>query len=340
MNFMQVTPIQAETIVAKYLQAKVTVMLSGSPGIGKSSIIKAVASNFGLKVIDLRLAQCDPTDLLGMPTIVGGRSAYAPFNTFPIEGDSIPEGCNGWLIFLDEFNSASTAVVAAAYKLILDRMVGIHHLHKNVAIVCAGNLETDNAIVQPMSTAMQSRLAHLELVCDVKEWVDWAASFGIDSRITSYINFKPGNLYTFEADHSDKTYACPRTWQFAHDVLKVTDVATQEGLIMLSGVISEGVAREFAGFCKIYQNLPTIEQIAANPKGIAVPVEPSILFALTGSLSHNATAENLTTLMEFIIRLPIEFQVVCVRETLRRHTQLKSHKAAIQWITKSAVELF
>ena len=68
-------------------------------------------------------------------------------------------------------------------------------LHKNVAIVCAGNLETDNAIVQPMSTALQSRLVHLELVVDSKEWGDWAARHGIHPYITSYINFKPGNLY-------------------------------------------------------------------------------------------------------------------------------------------------
>ena len=76
--------------------------------------------------------------------------------------------------------------------------------------MAAGNLETDNAIVQPMSTALQSRLAHLELVVDSKEWVNWATSNGIDHRITSYINFKPGNLYTFNPDHTDKTYASPR----------------------------------------------------------------------------------------------------------------------------------
>ena len=131
-------------------------------------------------------------------------------DTFPIEGDAIPKGYSGWLILFDELTSAVPALQAAAYKILLDRMVGLHKLHKNVALMAAGNLETDNAIVHPMSTALQSRLAHLELVVDAMEWVNWAASNQIDHRITSYINFKPGNLYTFSPDHTDNTYASPR----------------------------------------------------------------------------------------------------------------------------------
>lgn len=62
----------------------------------------------------MRLAQCDPTDLLGFPTIVHDRAGYRPMETFPIEGDEVPAGYAGWLLFLDEFNSAPIAVQAAA----------------------------------------------------------------------------------------------------------------------------------------------------------------------------------------------------------------------------------
>ena len=169
---MQVKISQAISMVTGFIQAKLVPMLVGSPGCGKSQIIHQIAKEYNLKVIDLRLSQCDPTDLSGFPTTKGNKAGYLPMETFPIEGDKIPEGYSGWMLFLDEMNAASPAVQAAAYKLVLDRMVGIYHLHKNVAIACAGNLETDNAIVQPMSTALQSRLVHLELVVDVKEWLD------------------------------------------------------------------------------------------------------------------------------------------------------------------------
>lgn len=207
---MQVKISQAIPMLASFIRAKLVPMLVGSPGCGKSQIIYKIAQDYNLKVIDLRLAQCDPTDLAGFPTVNGKKADYLPMAHFPIEGDEIPKGYSGWLLFLDEMTSAPPAIQSAAYKLILDRMVGSHHLHKNVAIVGAGNLETDNAIVQPMSTALQSRLAHMELVVDPQEWTNWAAENGIDHRISDYIKFKPGQLFTFSPDHTDKTYACPR----------------------------------------------------------------------------------------------------------------------------------
>lgn len=343
---IQVKVSQAIEAISAALQAKLVPMLAGSPGCGKSDIVHSIADTFNLKVIDLRLSQCDPTDLNGFPSATATRARYLPMDTFPIEGDPLPinsktgAAYTGWLLFLDEFNSAPVAVQAAAYKLVLDKAVGQHKLHPNVAIVCAGNLETDNAIVEPMSTALQSRLIHLELIVDAKEWGDWAASAGIDHRITSYIKFKPGQLYTFKPDHSDKTYACPRTWEFANRIVKVSDIGAPTNLALLAGTVSEGVAREFIGFCKIFNDLPNMSDIVKDPKGIKVPDEPSVLFALTGAISHNATKENITPLMDFVERLPSEFQIVCMREVTRRNRSITEHAAVQKWVVKSAADLF
>lgn len=260
--------------------------------------------------------------------------------TFPVEGDVIPPGYAGWMIFFDEFNSASPAVQAAAYKVVLDRMIGVYPLHKNVAIVCAGNLESDNAIVNPMSTALQSRLVHLELQVDHKEWNDWAVGKNFDHRITSFLNFKPGNLFTFQPDHTDKTYACPRTWEFANRVLNVVEVDTPDILPMLAGTLSEGVAREFLMFCKIHQSLPSMADIVAKPEEVTMPAEPSILFALSGAISHHASTKNFAALLKFIQRMPAEFQVVCIKESKRRNPELITTPAFIQWNAKFAAEMY
>jgi hypothetical protein len=339
---LQVKPSQASKMLASFIRAKLAPMLWGSPGIGKSGIVHEIAQQYNLKVIDLRLAQCDPTDLMGFPQIDVARqkAGYLPMDTFPIKGEAIPEGYGGWLLFLDEANSAPKAVQAAAYKIILDRMIGQHHLHDKCAIVAAGNLESDNAIVEPMSTALQSRLAHLELVVDAQEWTDWAAANNIDHRISDYIKFKPGQIYTFKPDHNDHTYACPRTWEFANRVMQVTEDGSPERLAMLAGTLSEGVAREFVTYCRIYNDLPKPAQIIASPDTIKVPDEPSILFALTGTVAHNATHDNFGQLMKFILRLPVEFQVVAMRETLRRNPSLKSHAAVQKWIADSSAKFF
>lgn len=333
---MKVNSNQAVNMISQYLLAKLVPLIAGSPGIGKSGIVKSIADNYNLQVIDLRLSQCDPTDLGGFPTIVGEKADYMPMKHFPIKGDPLPKGKNGWLLFLDEITSAPPAIQAASYKLVLDRMVGSHELHDNVAIVCAGNLESDNAVVQPMSTALQSRLVHMELVVDPKQWVEWASSNKLDHRIIDYINFKPGNLYTFKPDHTDNTYACPRTWEFASRVLKNVDIEMDIALPMLAGTISEGVAREFLGFCRIYSNLPRLSDILANPISIPVPVEPAVRYALTGSLAHNTNHSNVANVMQFVTRMPVEFQVIFLREVLRQDHTLKSNPTVIAWISKNA----
>lgn len=305
-----------------------------------------IAREYNLKLIDLRLSQCDPTDILGFPNIQGNRAGYLPMDTFPIEGDSLPinpengQAYNGWLLFLDEFNSASVAVQAASYKVVLDRMVGKYNLHKNVAVVCAGNLETDGAIVEQMSTALQSRIVHMEMVVNPVEWVQWASATGLDHRIISFMEFRPTLLYTFKPDHSDRTYASPRTWEFADSFLKIMDANDADMLPLLAGTLSEGVAREFLSYCKIFDQLPTVAEIMANPESIQVPGEPSILFALSGSIADKINKVNINPLMKYIKRLPLEFQVVCVRMVLGRNKELVNDADMQKWLGMHAEALF
>lgn len=335
---MKIKISQAPDLVTNILQAKLVPMIHGSPAVGKSAIVRRIAKQFGLKLIDLRLSQCDPTDLMGFPKITGDRAGYVPMDTFPIEGDDLPKGCNGWLLFLDEFNSAPMAVQAAAYKLVLDRMVGQHNLHKNVAVVCAGNLETDGAIVQPMSTAMQSRLIHLEVTVDVKQWCQWADEEKMNPKIISYLGFRPDNIYTFHADHSDKTYASPRTWEFTHKLMEVVDI-NRETIAIFAGTLGEGVAREFMGFCQIEDKLPKMEAIEKAPTTTFVPDEPSAHHALCGALAAYMTKANCSALLEYIARIPAEFQVTAIRRSVKRNPDLLGHADFGKWCTKFAAEM-
>jgi hypothetical protein len=340
MSASQVKISQAIRMVTLAIRAKKVPMIVGSPAIGKSAIVHHIAKQYNLKVIDMRLSQCDPTDLLGFPQIVGGKAGYVPMSTFPLDTDDVPTGYAGWLLFLDEFTSAPRGVQAAAYKLVLDRMIGQHHLHPKCAIVCAGNKESDGAIVEEMSTALQSRLIHMELVVDPLEWIQWASANDIDHRIISYISFQPSKLFTFKPDHTDSTYASPRTWGFANDFLQIMDVKDDDAVAVLSGTISEGVAREFLLFCDIYTNLPSIADIIAAPTQIRVSNEPSILFALTGSIAQHANENNIGKLMEYVLRLPIEFQVVCLRLAIIRNKALLGNAALQKWITGPGANLF
>ena len=331
---MQVSLHEAIELVEIAISSKLVPFIHGSPAIGKSSIVYQLANKHKLKVIDLRLSQCDPTELSGFPFVLEGKAKYIPMDVFPLESTAIPEGYVGWCLFLDEMNSAPKSVQAASYKLVLDRMVGQHKLHTNVAIVCAGNLDSDGAITEEMSTAMQSRLCHIEVYPAKDEFIKYATENSFDYRIASYLDFKPTSLYSFKPNHNDKTYASPRTWEFANKIMQKTNDYTKL-TPLLSGVLSEGIAREFIAFMRHEDKLPKIATIANNPTGISVPEEPSVLYALSGALAHHISNDNHKQLTQFIDRLPTEFQVITFRNITMKHKTNWAEQIRQDWVNKN-----
>jgi hypothetical protein len=325
------------------LLSKLTPMLVGSPGIGKSDIVKLVAKKHNLKLIDVRLAQSDPTDLNGFPTLQsdGKRMDYAPPTTFPLEHlDQIPEGHDGWLLFLDEINAAPPSIQAAAYKLVLDRQIGAHNLHKRVAIVCAGNKSTDKAIVNRLSTAMQSRMIHLNLMVDPESWLDWANASDIDHRVISFIKFRPELLHKFNPSHADDTFASPRTWEFLSKIIKDKPKFTRTDHAVLVGTVGEGPATEFRAFSEVYKDLPTIEDMIENPTLVNIPREPGHQYAMTTLISHHANDDTIESLMIVTKKLPIEFQVVVLKDIYAIAPELKTNPVITSWVTANADKLF
>ena len=325
------------------LLSKLTPMLVGSPGIGKSDIVKLVAKKHNLKLIDVRLAQSDPTDLNGFPTLQsdGKRMDYAPPTTFPLEHlDQLPENHDGWLLFLDEINAAPPSIQAAAYKLVLDRQIGAHNLHKRVAIVCAGNKATDKAIVNRLSTAMQSRMIHLNLMVDPEAWLDWANASDIDHRVISFIKFRPELLHKFNPSHADDTFASPRTWEFLSKIIidKVKFNATDHAVLV--GTVGEGPATEFRAFSEVYKDLPTIEDMIENPTLVNIPREPGHQYAMTTLISHHANDDTIESLMIVTKKLPIEFQVVVLKDIYAIAPELKTNPVITAWVTANADKLF
>jgi MoxR-like ATPase len=342
----EVNAVELQECLEEDLKAGLTPMVASSPGMGKSDIIRTLADKFSLKVIDFRVSQCEPVDMQGYPGVISdaGNQLRMTFHIpeyFPIEGDSIPEGYLGWLLFLDEFNSGNKQTEAAAYKLILDREVYKHKLHERCLIAAAGNLTTDRAIVNTQSTATTSRLTHYRMRVDHKVWIDWANSHNIDHRIISLIKFKPEILHKFDPQTNELTFPCPRTWEFASKIILNRETIDNITKTRLAGTIGEGAAVELTTYSEIYQNLPTIEQILNDPKaGWKVPKEPSEQYAVTTMLAHNSTPDSIEKIIIAINRLPVDFQVITFRDIYKRTPVLKGHPIIKEWVATNAHIIF
>lgn len=311
-EFLTSTPRATYNALQRIVSAGCVPYVESSPGLGKSALAKKLAKEYNLKLIDHRLSTSTPEDLSGLPRFnEKGEAVFAPFaELFPLSYTPIPDGYDGWLILLDEFPSASREVQAAAYKLVLDRMVGQHDLHDRCVIMCAGNRRSDRAIVNPIGTAMASRLIHISMVASFKEWLeDVAMVQKYDARIVAFLSQYPARLDNFNPESVEKTFACPRTWEFANRLIQ-GHLVTDEDTVLLAGAIGQGVAIEFVQFCKVFGEIPTKDEILANPLTVAVPTTAQRCWAVTSMLMEHVDDKTAGPLTQYIDRLSADFRLL------------------------------
>jgi len=334
-SLFTVTPRQLAAKLEKCFFAGNVPMVKGSPGIGKSSIFRQVAKKLGLKLIDHRLSTSAPEDLSGLPEFYtdgdnNRRARFAPFDIFPISGQTIPEGFQGWLLFLDEFNSAPKSVQAAAYKLVLDRMVGQANLHERVIVGAAGNLSTDRAIVNGLSTAMQSRLCHYKLVHDFTEWLeDVALAQNYDARIIAYLSRYKSRLFDFRPDHNEETFCCPRTWEFMNNfVQNEAKGALPKGeTSTYAGTITSGVAVDFVSFTSVFESLVNYKDVLADPENCPISTDNAQQWANIAHLMEMVDEKTYGPFSTYANRFSLDFRILFFRGTLVNHPELQEHPA-------------
>ena len=321
-NIYSSTPRQVRNFVERCFNAGLPPFVKSSPGIGKSAIMRQIAKDYNLELIDIRLSMCDPTDLNGLPCFneKTGKAEFRPFDMFPVLGTPLPPGKNGWLMFFDEFNSAPKSIQAASYKIMLDHMVGMNKLHECVFKAAAGNLQSDRAIVNPLSTAMQSRVIHLKMEASFEDWLrDVALPQQYDSRIIAFLSMYPSKLMDFRPDHEDETFSCPRTWEFMNKLIKPDGVEapiTDADAPLYAGTITSGVATDFVQFSKVFKNLVTFEKVCKDPLTAEVPEDVSACWATVTRLMERVDENTLEPVMQYLSRYELQMRVLGMRAAL------------------------
>jgi hypothetical protein len=339
-------PSQVATAINLCIEANQPVMLHGSPGVGKSDVVRQVAAQRGIDMIDLRLSQLDPVDLRGVPS-VDPKKKQTTWNA----PDFLPTDGKG-ILFLDEINSAAQATAAAAYQLVLDRKLGDYELPPGWAIVAAGNRASDKAIVNQMSTALKNRFTHIDYEVNNDDWCEWALKNNISVEVLGFIRFRPMLLNEFEQRSNSKeerervqrlkdakAFATPRSWHFLSKLVSQQPPPEIE-YELYSGIVGEGAAAEFMGYLKYYRNLPNLDALLMDPKKAKVPEEPATLYALATGLATKATQDNMERVVQYALRMPAEFQVLLMKDAIVRDTSLTNTKAFNEWAVKNADVMF
>lgn len=278
------------------VKRKRPVFIWGPPGVGKSDVVESIVSDAqdagkDAKLYDMRLSMCEPTDIMGIPYFdsTTGTMKWAPPSLLPTEEDAKRDLV---VLFLDEMNGAAPAVQAAAYQLVLNRKVGAYTLPDNVAVVAAGNRDTDKGVTYRMPKPLSNRFVHFEIKVHFDDWVEWATSNGVSADVVGYLTAKKNDLWKFDAKSPEHAFPTPRSWVFVSDILKDSGEFTEGEITdMVIGTIGQGTALSFAAHRKTSALLPDPTMILKGKVTELKTKEISAMYSLATSLAYELKAQ-------------------------------------------------
>ena len=284
---LTITSVQARKALLTAFKTKRPVFLWGPPGIGKSEVVAEIAEELKGHVIDLRMAQMEPTDIRGIPFYNKETNLmeFAPPDMLPSK--ELASKYPIVVLFLDEMNSAPPAVQAAGYQLILNRCIGKYTLPDNVVIVAAGNRDSDKGVTYRMPMPLANRFVHLEMRADFTSWQNWAVNKGIHKDVVGYLSFAKQDLYEFDAKSSSRAFATPRSWCFVSDLLQDEDNVDSDTLFnLVSGAVGDGLAVKFMAHRKVAGKMPNPADILSGKVTDLQVKEISAMYSLTISMCY------------------------------------------------------
>jgi len=169
-------------LLKRYLKRDIPVMLIGSSGFGKSELIRQAATAIpgypvsASNILDIRAGMLNVEDLRGLPMLVKSDDFEKSFTQSTVPAwlkKVILHPNDNFVLFFDELNHASAAVLNSVYGIILERTLDEFKFGERTRIVAAGNKADQNEDLTELSDPLLRRLE----VIDIDKAIDIDTNF-------------------------------------------------------------------------------------------------------------------------------------------------------------------
>jgi hypothetical protein len=246
---------------------KVTPLVSGPPGCGKSRTIEAFARAMSRQCYTLIGSLREPADVGGYPYPVHGEQPY-----MAVMPPKWAQDCQHghWVLFLDELTTCPPAVQAALLGVIAENRVGDAVLPDTVWKLAACNPPDCAANGSELEPPLANRLCHLTWETDAEAWqrgmsnalgfpqpsfvplpADWEKHVGRNTGLVgAFHKHKPALLEAYPKDRAKTSGAWPsiRSWTNAAICAAALEAIEAEPLLRyraIAGCVGEEAALEF-----------------------------------------------------------------------------------------------
>lgn len=333
-----------------------TISLVGPPGCGKTQVVEheivgqlsaEYGEDFGFH--DSLAPTLDAPDYKGflLPHKNVDGSAGSSFTRSPeLPTKEYLEAHPRGIYFVDELSSAEMLTQKALAPVLLDKRFGNERLPKGWQVWTASNRMSDRAGVVRQPSHIRNRVREINIENDALSWAVWAEANGIHPLIIAWAKQHPTTAFSAEVPATDRPFATARSLVRAANLLavnlprdadgKITEMELPSDPLMqqaVMGDIGEGAAANMFGFLKIHDQLPTLDEIMADPKKAKCPSDLSAGWAAGQMCIHYAKGGNIDKLWTYTERLPKEVQVSMAKSLLERSgSALLNSPALVKWI--------
>jgi len=313
---------------------KMSVLITGMPGIGKTDVVLAVRKALKCDIIISTPVHDSPIDYKGLGAIINEKgkvkARFVPFGNL----EAAQDAKKLTIYFIDDMGQAPPATQASLMQLI--RSNG-KNISPHVVFIACTNRKQDFAHVSGMIEPVKSRFKTIiELAVKKEDWVVWAYEHDIAMEVISFINWMPELLATEEGTMDIVNHPSPRQWEAVSDWLKLG----VDKFSVIEGAVGHAAAVAFCGFLKVYRSLPNLENILKNPTKEPVPSSPDAKWAIVTTLLSKATKANAENIFKYLERMEIDFAAVFVAGIDTACPKVRETKAYIKWVTDHPKMLF
>ena len=294
-------------------------LLQGEPGIGKSSILKALGAKRPEHLqAYMDVPQMDLGDIAMPVTDHENRiTRYYPNSRFQMHtGKPV-------IIMLDEFTKGAEPIKNMLHPLleVANPRLGDIPVHPDSIVFLTGNLSTDG-VGDTVKAHTRNRIIPLTIQKpDADAWLEWAVNNDIEPVVMAWVKQFPHALASY-TDESQKdnpyiynprsvqtAFVSPRSLERASNIIKVRDQIDADTMIhALTGAIGEAGARDMQAFVEFQDQLPSWESIISDPDNARVPDSAGANAVLVFGAIMKVDKSSMAKFMQYLKRFEAEWQ--------------------------------
>jgi hypothetical protein len=296
--------------IKPFILADLPIYIHGKTGIGKNDItetgllqwLNETYSPEGLGPVEKHyfpLSHYDsPVDIIGLPHFERDEKTglattkFAPFYDGSNLSSYLPIFEDGKMhaIWFDEVSHASISLLHMMYQIVLVKRVGPFTLAKNCRFIMLGNVRADKGGDKNLPKPLENRMVHIEVEMDSVGFLEYTGIENWNPTLRSFLNWCQSNdPEAFHDVHDiNPAFPTPRSWKMLNQTLDANPELSAEQIEdVASACVGIDRGRKFAGYMKTkLANLPTLTQIAANPRKVKVPKEPDLQYTIANAISN------------------------------------------------------